>query len=75
MKNEEVGMREKLIGTIIGFGFGIISAFATFNMFVSLNPQDADVEKGGYLLICLLVVSALVFIGFRHGEDPSFCVE
>lgn len=62
-------MRTKLLGALVGFAFGVNVAFNTFNMLVSRNPQVANAEKAGYLLICLSVVFVLAFVGFQHGED------
>jgi len=62
-------MRTKLLGALVGFAFGVNVAFNTFNMLVSRNPQVANAEKAGYLLICLSVVFVLAFVGFQHGKD------
>ncbi len=75
MERDGTGMREKLLGTLIGFAFGVNLASAIFNMLVSQNSQAASVEKGFLLLICLFIVLALSFIGFESGRNHSYCVE
>ncbi len=58
-------MRRTLLGSVIGFAFGIIIVSNLFNMVFAASSHSINIERNSFLMISFLIVSIFSLFGFK----------